>query len=117
VYEFVVGVGRERKREYPLPRSTSERLARAVYGAQTQAAASWANQACELLVQGKSEQLVAAIAVLPSVPREPGESRRLPEKAMDSLSSNAERMRSPAFRATSACMWAVARLQRLVKPL
>jgi hypothetical protein len=74
-------------------------VARAVYGPQTQAAANWAKQACELLVHGKIEHLVAAIAALPSLPPEPGESRRLPEKAMDYFTSNAERMRYPAFRA------------------
>jgi hypothetical protein len=74
-------------------------VARAVYGPQTPAAAVWAKQACELLVHGKIEHLVAAIATLPSLPPEPGESRSLPEKARDYFTSNAERMRYPAFRA------------------
>ena len=111
-----------------MPKSTSERLARAVYGPQTQAAAMWAKQACELLVHGKIEHLVAAIAALPSLPREPGESRSLPEKAMDYFTSNAQRMRYPAFRAqgmhvgsgeaSAACKTVVApRLKRVFHAL
>ena len=74
-------------------------VARAVYGPQTEAAAAWAKNACDLLVYGKIEELVAAIAVLPPIAPNPGESRSVPEKAVDYFTSNAERMRYPTFRA------------------
>src|SRR5437588_640625 len=74
-------------------------VARAVYGPQTEAATAWAKNACDLLVYGKIEELVAAIAVLPPIAPNPGESRSVPEKAVDYFTSNAERMRYPTFRA------------------
>ena len=74
-------------------------VARAVYGPQTEAAAAWAKAACDLLVYGKIEELVAAIASLPPIAPNPGESRSVPEKAVDYFTSNAERMRYPTFRA------------------
>ena len=74
-------------------------VARAVYGPQTQAAERWAKEACDLLVQGHIEQLVATITALPAIAPEPGESRSVPEKAIDYFSANAERMRYPTFRA------------------
>ncbi len=74
-------------------------VARAVYGPQTEAATVWAKQACDLLVHGKIEELLAAIAALPPIAPEPGESRSVPEKAVDYFTTNAERMRYPTFRA------------------
>lgn len=74
-------------------------VARAVYEPQTETAAVWAKQACDLLVQGKIEELVTAIAALPPIAPEPGESRSVPEKAADYFTTNAERMRYPTFRA------------------
>src|SRR5947209_4775556 len=74
-------------------------VARAVYGPQTEAAAAWAKNACDLLVSGKIEELVAAIAVLPPLAPNPAESRSVPEKAGDYFTTNAERMRYPTFRA------------------
>ncbi len=74
-------------------------VARAVYGAQTAAAQGWAKDACDLLVHGHIEELVATIAALPSIAPEPGESRSVPEKAVDYFTTNAERMRYPPFRA------------------
>jgi hypothetical protein len=74
-------------------------VARAVYGPQTQAAELWAKEACDLLVHGHIEKLVAAITALPSIAPEPGESRSVPEKAIDYFTTNAERMRYPTFRA------------------
>ena len=74
-------------------------VARAVYGPQTEAAAAWAKAACDLLVYGKIEELVAAIASLPPIAPNPGESRSVPEKAGDYFTTNAERMRYPTFRA------------------
>jgi Uncharacterised protein family (UPF0236) len=73
--------------------------ARAVYGPQTEAAAVWAKHACDLLVHGNIEELVAALAALLPIAPEPGESRSVPEKAVDSFTTNAERMRYPTFRA------------------
>src|SRR5439155_26180552 len=74
-------------------------VARAVYGPQTEAATVWAIQACDLLVHGKIEELLAALAALPPIAPEPGESRSVPEKAVDYFSTNAQRMRYPTFRA------------------
>ncbi len=74
-------------------------VARAVYGPQTEAATVWAKYACDLLVHGKIEKLVAAIAALPPIAPEPGESRSVSEKAGDYFTTNAERMRYPPFRA------------------
>ena len=73
-------------------------VARAVYGEQTEAAGGWAKVACELLVHGRIEELVASIAALPPIAPEPGESRSVPAKAIDYFTTNAERMRYPAFR-------------------
>jgi hypothetical protein len=74
-------------------------VARAVYGPQTEASIDWAKDACDLLVHGKIEELVAAIATLPAIAPEPGESRSVPEKAVDYFTTNAARMRYPTFRA------------------
>jgi Uncharacterised protein family (UPF0236) len=74
-------------------------VARAVFGPQTEAAAVWAKDACDLLVHGKIEELVAAIAALPPIAPNPGESRSVPEKAVDYFTTNAERMRYQTFRA------------------
>jgi hypothetical protein len=74
-------------------------VARAVHGPQTEAAQVWAKDACDLLVHGKIEALVEAIAALPPIAPGPGESRSIPERAVDYFTTNAERMRYPAFRA------------------
>ena len=74
-------------------------VARAVYGPQTVAAEVWAKDACALLVHGNIEELAATIAALPPIAPEPGESRSVPEKAVDYFTTNAERMRYPTFRA------------------
>src|SRR5437588_10373617 len=74
-------------------------VARAVYGSQAVAAEVWAKEACDLLVHGNIEELAATIAALPPIAPEPGESRSVPEKAVDYFSTNAERMRYPTFRA------------------
>jgi hypothetical protein len=91
-------------------------VAHAVFGPSSQQACIWAKQACTLLVQGKIEELVAALGKLPKIAPAPDESRSVPEKAVDYFTINAELMRYPAFRAESACMWAVALLRQLVKP-
>lgn len=74
-------------------------VARAVYGPQTEAAEVWAKDACDLLVHGKIEALVAAIAALPPIAPPPGKSKSVPEQAVGYFSTNAERMRYPTFRA------------------
>ena len=51
------------------------KVARAVFGANTPEASAWAEHACSLLVEGKIEELVEEIVVLPPVPPEPGTSR------------------------------------------
>lgn len=52
-----------------------------------------------MLVEGKIEDLVEEIVILPPVPPEPGASRSVPHIERDYFISNAARMRYPAFRA------------------
>jgi len=74
-------------------------VARAVYGPQTEAAELWAKEACDLLVHGKIEALVAAIAALPPIAPPPGQSKSIPEQAVGYFTTHASRMRYPTFRA------------------
>jgi hypothetical protein len=74
-------------------------VAHAVFGRTTPQGASWAKQACDLLVHGKIEDLVAQISQLPSIAPPPGKSKSVPEQALGYFTTNAERMRYPAFRA------------------
>lgn len=74
-------------------------VAHAVFGSGSQDACIWAKQACTLLVHGQIEDLVAAIGKLPTIAPAPGESRRVSDKAVDYFTTNAQRMRYPAFRA------------------
>jgi len=74
-------------------------VAHTVFGSGSQEACIWAKQACTLLVHGKIEELVAAIGKLPTIAPAPDESRSVPEKAVDYFTTNAKRMRYPAFRA------------------
>jgi hypothetical protein len=74
-------------------------VARAVYGPQTEAAELWAKDACDLLVHGKIEALVAAITALPPIAPPPGQSKSIPEQAIGYFTANASRMRYPTFRA------------------
>ena len=74
-------------------------VAHTVFGPSSQQACIWANQACTLLVHGQIEELVAALGKLPRIAPAPGESRSVPDKAVDYFTTNAERMRYPAFRA------------------
>src|SRR5207248_9339974 len=74
-------------------------VAHAVFGPSSQDACIWAKQTCTLLVHGQIEDLVAAIGKLPKIPPAPGESRSVPDKAVDYFTINAARMRYPAFRA------------------
>jgi hypothetical protein len=66
---------------------------------QAEAAELWAKGACDLLVHGHIEKLAAAITALPPIAPDPGESRSVPEKAIDYFTANAQRMRYPTFRA------------------
>jgi hypothetical protein len=75
------------------------KVARAVFGPNTPQASAWAEQACSRLSQGKIENLVEEIVVLPPVAPEPGASRSVPDIERDYFISNAARMRYPAFRA------------------
>jgi hypothetical protein len=75
------------------------KVARAVFGPTMPEAGAWAEHACSLLVEGKIEDLVTEIVVLPPVPPEPGATRSVPDIERDSFISNAARMRHPAFRA------------------
>jgi Uncharacterised protein family (UPF0236) len=74
-------------------------VAHAVYGRKGQQAPIWAKQACTLLVNGKIEELVEEISKLPKIPPAEGESRSVPERAVEYFTTNAERMRYPKFRA------------------
>ena len=74
-------------------------VAHAVFGRTTQKGISWAKQACDLLVHGKIEELVAQISKLPAIAPPPGKSKSVPEQAIGYFTTNAERMRYPAFRA------------------
>ncbi|GAC1349314.1 MAG: hypothetical protein NVSMB27_21280 [Ktedonobacteraceae bacterium] len=74
-------------------------VAHAVFGRGTAAGTVWATQACSLLEQGQSEALVSAIKALPPIAPEPGQARSCPERAVDYFTTNAQRMRYPAFRA------------------
>ena len=75
------------------------KVAHAVFGAATPQASVWAEHACRLLVEGKIEELVEELVVLPPVPPEPGASRSVPDIERDYFISNAGRLRYPAFRA------------------
>jgi hypothetical protein len=74
-------------------------VAHAVFGRETHKGASWAKQACDLLVHGQIEDLLALIYKLPSIAPPPGKSKSIPEQALGYFTTNAERMRYPAFRA------------------
>lgn len=74
------------------------KIARAVFGPNTPIGSGWAQEACRLLEEGKIEELVEEIVVLPPIPPEAGSSRSVPEIERDYFISNAARMRYPAFR-------------------
>jgi hypothetical protein len=74
-------------------------VAHAVFGRTTVQGISWAKHACDLLVHGKIEDLLALIGELASIAPPPGKSKSIPEQALGYFTTNAERMRYPAFRA------------------
>src|SRR6266567_1143408 len=79
------------------------KVARAVLGANTPEASAWAERACSLLVEGKIEELVEEIVVLPPGPPEPGTSRSVPEIERDYFISNAAYALSDLSRSRDAC--------------
>jgi hypothetical protein len=52
-----------------------------------------------LLVHGQIEDLVTLIGQLPPIAPPPGQSKSIPEQAIGYFTTNASRMRYPAFRA------------------
>jgi hypothetical protein len=74
-------------------------VAQAVFGRSTPEGVAWAKQGCSWLVQGEIETLVQAIAALPPLAPPPGQAKSVPEQAIGYFTTNAERMRYPAFRA------------------
>ncbi len=74
-------------------------VAKAVFASGTASGRAWAMHACSLLEQGHNEALVSVIAALPPIPPEPGQTRSIPERAVDYFTTNAQRMRYPVFRA------------------
>jgi hypothetical protein len=75
------------------------KVARAVCGPNTPEATTWAEHACSLQAQGKIEELVEEIVVLPPMAPEPRAARSVPDIERDYFISNAARMPYPAFRA------------------
>lgn len=74
-------------------------VANAAHRPATPQGAVWATQADERLSQGTIEELIVLIEQLSAIPAEPGAPRFLPDSEADSFRTNAERMRSPTFRA------------------
>ena len=91
-------------------------VGRAVYGPQTEAAELWAKDACDLLVHGNIEALVAAIAALPPIVPPPGQDEVFPSKLLATLPPMLSGCVIRRFE-HRGCMSAVASLKRLVKPL
>jgi len=72
----------------------------AVFGAGSAKATAWIEtQIREHLVKGDAFGLIAAIAALPEVAPPQGETKSLPEQAMEYFQNNAERMHYSAYRA------------------
>ncbi len=86
-------------------------VARAVYGPQTEAAELWAKGACDLLVHGHIEKLVAAITALPQILERVAVCLRKPSTTLPLMPSGGGIRRFEH----RGCMWAVASLKRLVK--
>jgi hypothetical protein len=74
-------------------------VAHAVFGQSCPQACAWAGLACDLLVHGQIEELVTLIRQLPPIAPPPGQSKSVPEQAIGYFTTNASRMRYPAFRA------------------
>lgn len=76
------------------------KVAHAVWGEGSAKAEGWAEaQIADHLIRGDAQGLVAAIAALPKIPPPTGESKSIPEQAMEYFSNNAERMHYPEYRA------------------
>ena len=74
-------------------------VAHAVFGRGDPQEAVWATSACEVLSEGKIEDLVTMIERLPAIPPAPEAARSVPEIEADYFRSHQERMRYPLFRA------------------
>jgi hypothetical protein len=74
------------------------KIARAVFGPNSPGGSAWAEQMCRLLEEGKIEELVEEIVVLPPIPPEAASARSVPDIERDYFISKAARMRYPAFR-------------------
>jgi hypothetical protein len=95
-------------------------VAHAVFGRGTPQAAAWAEVACDLLIQGQIEQLVAEISKLPPIAPPPGKTKSI--RRRKPLATLPPMLSACGIRlfALKACTWAVALpklLARLSFPL
>jgi len=91
-------------------------VAHAVFGRTTQKGISWAKQACDLLVHGKIEELVAQISKLPAIAPPPGKSKSIRSRKLLATLLPMQNACVILLFVHRACMWAVASLRLLVKP-
>jgi hypothetical protein len=75
------------------------KVAHSAFGRGTPQERAWATSACGLLSEGKIDELVKMIELLPALPPEPEAARSVSEIEVDYFRSNAQRMRYPIFRA------------------
>jgi len=76
------------------------KVGQAIWGEGSAKAEEWAErQIVEHLLEGDAEGLVKAIAELPQIAPPAGQSKSIPEQAMEYFWNNAERMRYPQYRA------------------
>jgi hypothetical protein len=76
------------------------KVAHAVWGEGSAKARQWADtQITDHLIRGDAEGLLAAIAALPKIAPSAGQSKSIPEQAIEYFQHNAERMRYPEYRA------------------
>lgn len=74
-------------------------VARAAVAAEPDRRDCWASQVRDLLSLGKGQAVIAASEKLPPRSPPPGKAKRVPETEAESVRTNRQRMRSPAFRA------------------
>jgi hypothetical protein len=75
-------------------------VAHAVWGEGSVGAKEWAEAQIEQhLIQGDANGLVKAIACLPHISPPEGQSKSVPERAMEYFQNNAQRMHYPEYRA------------------
>lgn len=76
-----------------------DKVAAAVYGASSAKATAWTEaQIRDHLIPGDARGLGEAIAALPLIAPPQGQTKSLPEQAMEYFQNNAERMHYPAYR-------------------